>query len=95
MRIAFDVDETLIKMNHSGESVPKWETIEVLRYFALNTDAEIIVWSGSGVDYATRWTEKLGIDHYVDKVLPKGCMKVDIAFDDQRVTLGRANVQVK
>lgn len=95
MRIAFDVDDTLIKHNHSGESVPKWETIDVMRYFALNTDAEIIVWSGSGVDYAQRWTEKLGIDHYVDKVIPKGSIVVDIAFDDQVVNLGNANVKIR
>lgn len=95
MRIAFDVDETLIRMTESGESVPKHDVIQILRYFSLHTDCEIIVWSGSGVDYATRWTEKLGIDHYVDKVLPKGCMVVDIAFDDQTVNLGKANVKVK
>jgi phosphoserine phosphatase len=95
MKVAFDVDETLITMNEAGENVPKYETIQLMRFFALNTDAEIIVWSGSGTDWAKRWTEKLGITHYVDKILPKGCMEVDIAVDDQQVKMGKANIQVK
>ncbi len=94
MKIAFDVDDTLITMNEAGENIPKYDVIAFLRFFAMNTDAEIYVWSGSGVDYARRWTEKLGITHYVDGVISKGSMSVDIAVDDQVVTLGTTNIQV-
>jgi trehalose-6-phosphatase len=94
VKIAFDVDDTLITMNEAGENVPRYEIITILSALYTMTDATIIVWSGSGVDWATRWTEKLGISDIV-VVIPKGSEEVDIAFDDQEVTLGKVNLQIR
>jgi len=94
-KIAFDVDDTLITINSRGETVPKYITIYVLQMLhGMIQDVDIIVWSGSGADYAKRWTEKLGIDNLC-RVVVKGSEEVDIAFDDQEVTLGKVNLQLK
>lgn len=95
IKIAFDVDDTLIWINSRGETVPKYTTVVTLQMLhGMFTNAEIIVWSGSGVEYAQRWVEKLGIDNLV-RVIAKGSEEVDIAIDDQEVTLGKVNLQVK
>lgn len=93
IKIAFDVDNTLIWINSRGETVPKYTlvfTLQMLHGLADNVD--LIVWSGSGIDYAKRWTEKLGIDNLV-RVIEKGSEEVDIAFDDQPDTdLAKSNI---
>lgn len=95
IKIAFDVDDTLITINSRGETVPKYTTIVTLQMMhGMFQNAEIIVWSGSGLEYAQRWTQKLGIDNLV-RVIAKGSEKVDIAIDDQEVTLGKVNLQLK
>jgi hypothetical protein len=38
------------------------------------------IWSGGGVDYATRWRDKLGLTAIV---VEKGSFTPDIAFDDE------------
>ncbi len=90
--IAFDVDNTLIKKSRNGEDVPNYGVILLLEMFR-GLGYEVKVWSGSGVDYATRWCEKLGIINDVH-VIAKGSIEVDIAVDDEDVTLGKVNLKV-
>lgn len=95
VKIAFDVDETLITINSRGETVPNYITITTLQLMhGMFQNAEIIVWSGSGVEYATRWTQRLSIDNLV-RVIAKGSEEVDISIDDQKVKLGTVNLQLK
>lgn len=93
-QIAFDVDGTLITKSSTGEDVPRYETIRLLMSLKDLSGASIFVWSGSGVDYAERWVQKLGISHYVTKVIRKGEIEPDIAFDDESVTLAKVNIQI-
>ncbi len=65
MKIAWDIDDTLIvpsvarEMN-GGRDTPNYETIAILRWFQAQGH-EIILWSGSGTDWAQTWGEKLGL----------------------------------
>lgn len=80
--IAFDVDSTLITLNNqTGEDVPRYSNLALLHWFYKNTDWDIVVWSGGGVDYARRWCEKLGIDKLVT-IEGKGDCFVDLTVDD-------------
>lgn len=92
MKIAFDVDGTLIKKSITGEDIPRYDVINMLLSFH-RFGNDIFVWSGGGVDYATRWTEKLGIAKLV-LVIPKGSDVVDMAIDDEDVELGIVNFKV-
>lgn len=93
MTIAFDVDGTLIGQTFVDENVPKYKTLDLLRWFLDNGDT-VYVWSGGGVDYAKRWAEKLGLDERC-KVIAKGSIPVDIAVDDEFVQLGKVNIKIK
>lgn len=93
-KIAFDVDGTLIRQNEDGLDVPRYDTLSLLLgLHDIDPGVQIIVWSGSGEGYAKRWTERLGI-HKFTTVVTKGSIEVDIAFDDQEVTLGKSNIKV-
>lgn len=91
VKVAFDVDGTLIRESDYG-SVPRYEIIELLRWFDRNNN-EVYIWSGGGVDYAQRWSEKLGLT--CAKIIPKEANEsIDIAFDDEDVMLGVLNIKV-
>lgn len=92
-KIAFDLDNCLLHYL-LNEDTPKYEIIDLLRWFQSNTDWEIICWSGGGIDYTQRWVEKLGLDKLGVKVIVKGGEKVDIAVDDEFTTLGKVNIKV-
>ena len=115
MKIAFDIDDTLIipsvaKTDNGGRDTPNYETITILRWFQAQGH-EIILWSGSGMDWAQAWGEKLGlapftvmpkekrvkIDSYANPDTPTTPLVslVDIAFDDCDVDLAKVNVKVK
>ena len=86
MRVAFDCDGTLIDLKNK----PRHEVIDLFR--ALEAlGAEMIIWSGGGVEYAERVRDRLGLEA---RVIPKGTIVVDIAVDDQTVNLGLANILV-
>lgn len=96
MKIAFDVDDTLIIPSvATGQSrdVPNYEVIAILKWFQSQGHA-IIVWSGSGTDWAKTWCEKLGIEPDDVRVKQKS-EDIDIAFDDCDVDLAKVNVKVK
>lgn len=94
--VAFDVDHTLIipdylvERGDTGFDVPRYENIELFWHFH-RLGCEMFIWSGGGVDYATRWAEKLGLPA---KIREKGSFVPDISIDDERVSLGRINLCV-
>lgn len=93
MKIAFDVDDTLIipSVVTGIRDVPNYETIAIFQWFKAQSN-DMIIWSGSGIDWAKSWAEKLGLDA---RIIQKGSERVDIAFDDCYVNLGTVNVRVK
>lgn len=98
MKIAFDVDDTLIiPIVAFGEKgladVPNYNVIAIYRWHQEN-GSHMIVWSGSGVDYAKRWAEKLGLFPDEVRMKQKG-EDVDIAYDDCDVDLAKVNIKVK
>jgi len=93
MKVAFDVDGTLIVPDEKlGMDVPNYEVIDMYRWFQKSGNY-MIVWSGSGNDYAQRWAEKLGLHPNEIRTKEKS-LDVDIAFDDQVVDLATANIRV-
>lgn len=96
MRIAFDVDDTLLlppEANGLPYDSPSYDTIAIYRWFQAQGHT-MIIWSGGGVDYARHWADKLGLNP--DAVIPKNANGgIDIAFDDCNVELGTVNVKVK
>lgn len=96
MRIAFDIDDTLIipsVVQGFGNDVPNYETIAILRWFQAQGH-EIFLWSGSGTYWAFRWGTKLGLEPF--RVLQKQKNSdIDICFDDCDVDLAKVNVKVK
>lgn len=93
MKIAFDVDDTLIipSVVTGARDVPNYETIAIFKWFQAQGN-DMIIWSGSGLDWASTWAEKLGL---TARIIVKGSEMVDIAFDDCDVELGTVNVKVK
>lgn len=86
MRVAFDVDGTLIDFNDRPRPV-----MLLLLSTLLYAGNEVIVWSGGGREYAAKWAERLGV---LDRVTALGKfdpavkdLHVDLAFDDEKDTL--------
>ena len=96
MKIVFDIDDTLIVPSVAtglDRDTPNYETISIYRWFKSQGFA-VGVWSGSGVDYATTWADKLGLQpDFVYVKEKRGDM--DIAFDDCDVDLAKVNIKVK
>lgn len=96
-KIAFDVDDTLIipsVANPNGYTdVGNYDVIAIYRFFE-SQGCYMIIWSGSGMDWAETWANKLGLRY--DEIRPKEkCDDVDICFDDCVVDLAKVNVRVK
>ena len=96
MRIAFDVDDTLIIPSVAtglATDTPNYEIITIYKWFQSQGHV-MIIWSGGGKDYARMWADKLGLkpDAIIDKNEKGG---IDIAFDDCDVNLATVNVKVK
>jgi len=96
MKIAFDVDDTLIVPSvATGQSrdTPNYEIIAIFKWFQTQGHY-MIIWSGSGTDWAETWAEKLGLkaDEYPVKEKRED---IDIAFDDCDVDLAKVNIKVK
>lgn len=96
MKIAFDVDDTLIIPSVAtgfDRDTPNYDTISLYKWFQAQGHY-MIIWSGSGVDWAKTWSEKLGLQ--ADEFpLKQKREDVDIAFDDCDVELAKVNVKVK
>lgn len=96
MKIAFDVDDTLIiPPCATGLDIdtPNYETISLYKWFQ-SQGHSMVIWSGSGVDWAKRWAEKLGLGPCEIRVKTKS-NDIDICFDDCDVNLAKVNVKVK
>lgn len=99
MKIAFDIDDTLIipaVATNMPSDTPNYEIIAVYKWFQ-KQGHQMILWSGGGIDYAKTWGEKLGLQPF--NVRPKLKTEVmgdgvDIAFDDCDVDLAKVNVKV-
>lgn len=98
LTIAFDVDDTLIIppcVNGYDIDTPNYEVIALYKWFQ-SQGHQMIVWSGSGVDWAYRWAEKLGLQPCEIRTKEKSdLVEVDIAFDDCDVDLAKVNIKVK
>ncbi len=97
MRVAFDIDDTLIVPSvatGSDRDTPNYETIAILKWFQAQGH-EIILWSGSGIDWAKTWGEKLGLQPFLVAVKGDPFVEADICFDDCDVDLAKVNVKVK
>lgn len=96
LRIAFNIDDTLLVPSVAsgfGNDTPNYDTVSLFKWFQAQ-GCEMILWSGSGMDWAKTWGEKLGLQPF--RVFPKeNRYDVDIAFDDCDVDLAKVNVKVR
>ena len=96
IKICFDVDGTLIHQVGPKDETPRYEIVALFQTLS-KLGCDMYVWSGSGVDWATRWSEKLGLDA---TIVVKGSFRPDICFDDGDaakefvVNLADKNIQV-
>ena len=90
VKVVFDVDGTLIHFSHTGENVPRYDIIDLFRTFE-KLGCEMYIWSGGGVEYANRWSERLNLKA---KIVPKGSFCPNIAVDDCDSDLGSTNILV-
>lgn len=91
MRVAFDVDNTIIKKNENGLDVPCYPVLNLL--IALQAvGVEVYLWSGGGLEYVNHWKEKLGLD--VKILIKEKTDFIDVCFDDQEVDLAKINVKL-
>lgn len=96
LKIAFDVDDTLIVPSVAtglGLDTPNYANIAIYKWFQ-SQGYYMVIWSGSGVDWAERWAEKLGLEPDAIYIKEKND-GVDIAFDDCDVDLAKVNIKVK
>lgn len=104
MIIAFDVDDTLIVSGvatGNQRDTPNYETIAIFRWHEAMGHT-MVIWSGSGKDWATVWSEKLGLAGENTRIWTKEKVLdsqnqplVDIAYDDCDVDLAKVNIKVK
>lgn len=97
LKIAFDVDDTLvIPAGIVGDAeVPNYDVINVY-LFLQRQRHHMIIWSGGGQDYARMQARRLGLE--ADEIIAKTADRkdeVDIAFDDSDIELAKVNVKVK
>jgi hypothetical protein len=104
---AFDVDGTLLRdeSSHGYEDTPNYPVIEMyMKYKAAGY--QMVVWSGSGRDWARTWAMKLGLKHRFEDVAGDPiCMEKprlddpnrlipDVVVDNEEVLLGKENIRV-
>jgi hypothetical protein len=95
MNIAFDVDDTLIIPSVAtglDRDTPNYDNIAVFKWFQAQGHT-MYIWSGSGIDWAKTWADKLGLKALI--IVKEKQPHMDIAFDDCDVDLARVNVKVK
>jgi hypothetical protein len=96
LKIAFDIDDCLLIPSIAtgfGNDTPNYETIAIFKWFQ-NQGHQMILWSGSGLDWAKTWGEKLGLQPFEVRKKEKS-EDVDLAFDDCDVNLAKVNIKVK
>jgi len=96
MRIAFDIDDCLIIPSVAtglDRDTPNYDTIALYKWFQAQGH-EMVLWSGSGTDWAKTWGEKLGLQPFT-VLVKEARADIGIAFDDCDVRLADVNVKVK
>ena len=88
--VSFDVDGTLIQLTGENEDTPRYDIITFFHLFQAS-GCDMFVWSGGGLDYATRWAAKLGLKA---TLVEKGSFRPDIAVDDMDTNLGKVDIRV-
>ncbi len=94
LTVAFDVDDCLLVPSVAGfaRDTPNYATIAVFKWFQAQGHV-MVIWSGSGLDWARTWAEKLGLEAQIR--IKHKTPDVDLAFDDCDVDLAKVNVKVK
>lgn len=112
--VAFDCDGTLIKSgawSDPSKIEPNQRIVDLLIILASFKNVRIVVWSGSGLDWANLVTDRLGLRKHVWRTYDKNLtgkspdgetwyfeppIKPDIAIDDiQACSLGVLNLIVR
>lgn len=96
LKIAFDIDDCILVPNIAsgfGNDTPNYETITVFKWFQ-NQGHQMILWSGSGIDWAKTWGEKFGLQPFEVRI-KQASEDIDLAFDDCDVLLAKVNIKVK
>ena len=96
MQIAWDIDDTLIIPSVAtglDRDTPNYETIAIYKWFQ-SQGHEMILWSGSGMDWAKTWGEKLGLVPFEVRIKEKS-EDISLCFDDCDVDLAKINIKVK
>lgn len=96
--VAFDTDDTLlvpnVALNFDYEVwSPHYENIEAYKWFQ-NQGCYMIIWSGTGTDWAERWAKEFGLTYDEIRVKQK-CDDIDLSIDDCNVDLAKVNLKVK
>lgn len=91
MKIAFDVDGTLI---HANTDLPRHNIISILHGFAEIRGVQVYVWSGGGKLYAEMIGRRLNLPENVTYLTKDAGYGMDICFDDQDVKLADKNIKV-
>jgi len=98
MIIAFDIDDTLIIPSVANDSWQDiWNPENIAKYLEHQRNGDyMILWSGSGTDWANHWNNKLWLNS--DEIRVKQWYEdypVDICYDDCVVNLAKENIRVK
>lgn len=94
MKIAFDIDDTLIipSVVTGTENKPHEEHVALYKAFQ-SLGCQMILWSGSGQDWCRKWNNEIGLE--ADEIREKKYYNdIDICFDDMNVELAKTNVRV-
>jgi hypothetical protein len=93
--VAFDTDDCLIVPRVAtglDRETPNYDTIAVYKWLQAQ-GYHMVVWSGSGIDWAKSWAEKLGLEPCEIRIKEKSD-DILIAFDDYDVDLAKVNIKV-
>ena len=90
MTVAFDIDGCLIHLSGDLEDTPRYGVLDLFRWFQRHGH-DMVIWSGGGIDYATRWARRMGLEA---RIIEKGSIVPDLAVDDEHVKLGTLNLKV-
>jgi hypothetical protein len=95
LKIAWDIDDTLIipSVVTGNRDVPNYDTIAIFNWFQAQGH-QMILWSGSGMDWAQTWGEKLGLLDFTVQRKEKD-LSIDLCFDNCDVDLAKVNIKVK
>lgn len=96
MKIAFDIDDTLIIPSVANDTEKNiWNEENIKKYFEHKERWDyMILWSGSWTKWCEHWNEKLWLN--ADEIRQKiKSDDIDICYDDCIVNLAIQNIRVK